>query len=361
MVSTLIIFGCPSWREWVEPILAQGSRPADYVFDKDLSDGAVDRLVRLAAHHEAQQVILVSHHDTLHRDFHIGEALLLRTGKTCIFQPKHVCDLATDKRLMSEYTAQIAGLSQIEEFPFQTVADSLEDGGHPVVAKHVGLTEGLEFRVLSTAKECDQFRDDQAGHLENFLFQPFVQGLEFSVNAVTAGNRISIFQPISKSRNTSSGWDHPCKRRRKCPDPAIGPRLIERLVEMSASYVRALGAQGLVELEFVVADDGTIWFLEINPRLSATTRMVSIVSEIDVFSKLIDLIEQPESAATEVVRTLRFSEEFPIPRDVDRKQLATQFLFPEFSFSSRATITGQTKADLDQNILMLQDFLNDSS
>ena len=359
MVSTLLIFGCPSWKDWVAPFFIGTSKTVDYFFDKDLSEGAVLRLTNVVKTHTARQIILVSHHDTLLRDSELGAAINNLPEKSCVFQPKHVSLLATDKRQMNEYVERIPSLSQIQEFLPKDVEKQLAAGKGPFVAKQIGLTEGQAFNILRDCADFKQLHAAQEGNLDHFMFQRFIQGIEFSVNAVAVQDRVVVFQPISKSFNSSSAWDHPCRRFRKCPDMGVDQKLIDRLISVTIAYMKVVGAQGLVELEFIVDQNSEVWFLEINPRLSATTRMVSIVSEADVFTTLIKLAAELSMNIPSTVPTKRFSEEFPIPKTLSKQQLLETFTYPEFSFSSRATVSGASMVELQKNVRRLRNFMNE--
>lgn len=357
MESVLFIFGCPSWQSWVHPFIEKLNGSVDSIYDNDLSETAVSRLLQTVAVHPAEIVILLSHHDTLMRDADLGEQVSQLPGKKCIFQPREVARLAFDKRKMNRYAAQIVELESIEELALKDVEAQLDSCHGSYVAKKVDLTEGQAFSLLKSRRDVDDFRQAIDSDRDHYIFQKFVRGVEFSVNAVAVGDKVCVFHPISKSLNSSDAWQHPCRRTRKCPDDEVSQSINDRLVSITRDYVALTGAQALIEIEFILDDQDDIWFLEINPRLSATTRMVSMVSDVDVFEALLHLARGPNDTCVQVVETTAFSEEFPLPVGVDKRALVGAFAYPYFSFSSRATVTAHSREQLCTNVESVRKFI----
>lgn len=356
-VETLFVFGAPSWRPWVSQVFEAKGRASDILFPTSVDSGAVDALTRAIIEHPRRDVVFVSHHATLQRDEEIARAVEHSTGKRCFRQASAAAALAYDKRAMMEAAEGSLHCRRIPELDLDAARRHLRrPGAAALVGKHSGRTEGQGFSVLEAPEDLERFVDAHPGDLPDNLFQPFVAGIEFSVNATAIGRHVDVFEPVSKSLNTSEDWAHPCRRRRQCPDPSVSTQVRAKLVAATREYVLATGAQGLVELEFIVDGRADAWFLEINPRLSATTRMSCLVSEYDVFDSLERLIGgRPHPAG--VVPFVRFSEELPITADERARAASGPFHFPAYSFSSRSTVCAPTELELRRRVSRLREFL----
>jgi hypothetical protein len=108
--------------------------------------------------------------------------------------------------------------------------------------------------------------------------------------------------------------------------PTPGPKSV-------LSIAGAIGIEGLVEIELILAGD-EIFFLEVNPRLSATMRMTSLACNRSIFAE-VALPQLVPGWPGESPRPVCFTAELPIPPGAEPGALA-QIGFPLW-ISSRIT------------------------
>jgi len=356
-VKTLFVLGSRSWLVWITPFLDRLQENVGYVFDEDSSPGASARLLETVDRSGASDVIFISHHQTLSRDAAVGCQLDTRGAGTFVYQPSRVVNLATDKRRMAEIAREVPGASVIKELTFAEACGRLTGASpRPVVVKNPGLTEGHGFTIVTDPTALRSSLERSANGNADLLVQPFVEGDEFSVNVAVVRGRSWVFPPVWKGRNSTLEWLHPSRRTRLCPAPQDRQLAAKRLAALATTYCRLCGASGLAELEFIVDDEGQIWFLEINPRLAATVRMNSMASKPDIFSALLDLASAPRGAKNSHAAVAAYTREVPLKPDLPLSKLMEAFRFPEYSFSTRAcTVSGRTAYELDTNYGRLKD------
>lgn len=278
------------------------------------------------------------------------------TDKNVFAHPSMVAELAFDKIAMSKLAAGIAGVRTIPSLTWSGALEVLRAPTEQVIVKPRSLTEGLECEIFATSLDLESSRFKASIDAGECLAQRFIEGMEFSVNAILSDQFTQVYEPISKSHNSKNDWQHPANRLRKTPDPEIPRDTVGRLIEITQSYLNRIPGRGLVELEFIVDLDGIIWFVELNPRLAATTRMSSLVSRRNLFSDLASAsVGCPLTNG--LMPTDGFSQEFKLTdRQLELLDISN-FSFPEFSFSSRATVWGLTLDRLNQNVARLNHVL----
>lgn len=303
----LVVLGQASWLEWLPEFLDHPTYTTELVTLPPDSDGAFVR----GARHDG--VVFLSHHSTLGRDAQLAESLRREASVPVLCHPLPVAVLAGDKRAMAGFAAAVPGLRAIPELTPRLAVDYLGvRAGNAVVRKQRRGTEGQGLRVLREVGDLERAEED-------WLLQPFVDGCEFSVNLIRRGERVLAFEPVFKG-STSLDGVHPCRRERLCPWPDLGPAERRRMIALAVRYAAAIGADGLVEVEFVLRGEDVI-FLEVNPRLSATMRLASLACERSIFVELLLSLADPDWAGGEAA-AMRFGGERPIPKNVPAAELA---------------------------------------
>jgi carbamoylphosphate synthase large subunit len=286
---------------------------------------------------QADLIVLLSHHSTLLRDASLAGLPRI------VGQPESVARLAQDKRAMGQLAAEITGCWAIPELTLAE-ARSLVGCGQPVVCKRNGDTEGRHLRILGTADDAKrQTRDDE-------LLQPFLDGVEYSVNLVCLNNTCLSFEPVYKGP-TSRDAIHPSRRLRYCPWPGLAPCWRERMLDVAGRYAQAMGARGLVEIEFILTAKD-LYFLEVNPRLSGTMRMTSIACGESLFAELA-LRALGRASHSAAIAATRFTAELPLTADVDVAVLESLAQTMPLWLSSRVTTAAADFASLQRQVHQL--------
>jgi acetyl-CoA carboxylase biotin carboxylase subunit len=157
--------------------------------------------------------------------------------------------------------------------------------GYPVLLKAAAGGGGKGMRVVRTAAEMSNALDaakresknafgDDAVYIEKFIDGP--RHVEIQVLADTHGNVISLGE-----RECSVQRRHQ-KMIEEAPSPAVTPELRKR---MGAAAVRAAKAAGYVNAgtcEFLLAQSGEFYFLEMNTRIQVEHPVTEFVTGVDL-------------------------------------------------------------------------------
>jgi hypothetical protein len=187
---------------------------------------------------------------------------------------------------MSNIVAQAGVVSIIPEFMIEQAIAHLSVGGD-VIRKLNDGTEGQKFAVFSRPQDL---LEDYGGLFlrREVLLQPFIEGEEYSVVAAVGPWGTQVYEPVFKQSSSTSGV-HPCKRVRAVPrapgEEAIATRLVAIVEELCGRFPQA---NGLLEFEFI-RNREELFFLELNPRLAATTRIVAMASTRNPFCEVAGL------------------------------------------------------------------------
>jgi hypothetical protein len=334
-----------SWLRWLPGFLQHPHYQA-VIHHLDVHEGrdTAAELVRPGA----DAIVLLSHHTTLLRDARLGEQLIALGAPHVIFQSEPVARLALNKRQMAEVARCIPGCHALPELSGDEAREYLSSNSNAaVVSKSVNSTEGRTMEVARSTEMLDAIPCDGLVGPDRLL-QPFLDGLEYSVNLVCGPGRCITFEPVCKGRTSPDGL-HPCRRLRYCPCLFTDTSLRKRLLKVSRCYARGVGAMGLVEIELIVSNN-RIFLLEINPRLSATMRMASIACGRSIFADTPLLFLNP-CKYSRPARPVTFTAELPVPRDADLQRLLQLQEHMPLWLSSRVTTAAPDRLTLRRHML----------
>jgi propionyl-CoA carboxylase alpha chain len=150
------------------------------------------------------------------------------------------------------------------------------------------LTDAVE----GARREAAGAFGDSTVFLERYLDGP--RHVEVQVMADQHGNVVSLFE-----RECSIQRRHQ-KIVEESPSPAVDETLRARLGDAAVAAARAVGYVGAGTVEFVLAADGTFWFLEMNTRLQVEHPVTECVTGLDLV-RLQLLVAQGEPLPTEAL------------------------------------------------------------
>jgi acetyl-CoA carboxylase biotin carboxylase subunit len=173
------------------------------------------------------------------------------------------------------------------------------EAGYPVLIKASAGGGGRGMRVATSAAELPSmlhaaraeaavaFGDDTV-YLEKYLTRP--RHIEFQVLADTHGNAIHLFE-----RDCSIQRRHQ-KLIEESPSPALSAELRKAMGDAALLAVRAVDYVNAGTVEFLLDEDGSFYFMEMNTRVQVEHPVTEAVTGVDIIK------EQIRIAAGSVMR-----------------------------------------------------------
>ena len=181
-------------------------------------------------------------------------------------------------------TEDLTGLDQA-----RTVADAL---GYPVMVKAsaggggkgmrvVGLEAELPGALEMAQSEARKAFGDDAVYLEKFIERP----------------RHVEFQILADGSRTIHLGERECSIQRRhqklveeAPSVAVSPELRDRMGRAAVEAARAVGYVGAGTCEFLLADDGSFYFLEMNTRIQVEHPVTEMVLGVDLVREQLRIV-----------------------------------------------------------------------
>jgi acetyl-CoA carboxylase biotin carboxylase subunit len=174
------------------------------------------------------------------------------------------------------------------------LSSALDDGeyaakaaemGYPVLVKASAGGGGKGMRAVWSEGELvdalagsrrvakSAFGDDTV-YIEKLIERP--RHVEFQILADTRGNVIHLFE-----RECSIQRRHQ-KIVEESPSPALNPDLRARMGETAVKAARAVGYTNAGTVEFLLDEDGSFYFLEVNARVQVEHPVTEFVTGVDI-------------------------------------------------------------------------------
>ncbi|MEO1656449.1 MAG: biotin carboxylase N-terminal domain-containing protein [Pseudomonadota bacterium] len=194
-------------------------------------------------------------------------------------------DKATSKRLMIE-----AGVPCIpgyegeaqDEALFASEADLI---GYPVMVKASAGGGGKGMRIVSSPGDLPEAIARARSEAE----ASFGDGRLLIEKAVTEARHVEVQVFADTHGTTVHLGERDCSLQRRhqkvieeAPSPAVDPELRERMGQAAIEAARAVGYVGAGTVEFLLANDGAFYFLEMNTRLQVEHPVTEEVTGLDL-------------------------------------------------------------------------------
>jgi acetyl-CoA carboxylase biotin carboxylase subunit len=147
-------------------------------------------------------------------------------------------------------------------------------GGGGKGMRLVERPEDLLPALEAGAREAAQAFGDATLLLEKYLLHP--RHIEIQVLGDHFGNRLHLFE-----RECSIQRRHQ-KIIEETPSPGVTPALRERMAAAALRLAAAVDYSSLGTVEFLLAPDGTFYFLEMNTRLQVEHAITELVTGVDL-------------------------------------------------------------------------------
>jgi hypothetical protein len=160
-----------------------------------------------------------------------------------------------------------------------------EHAGYPVLVKRNDGYSGTGMRLFHDADQLRHYFRLDHGPL---LLEPFLDGIELSVDVLCWGGQCRPLAVVYKGSTDRDLRRHPIYRLRLAPY-LLPPPLLRRVLAIAARAVELLGLVGIAECELILHPERGPLVLEINPRLAGTTPLSAAASGIDPHLQLVDM------------------------------------------------------------------------
>jgi acetyl-CoA/propionyl-CoA carboxylase biotin carboxyl carrier protein len=162
--------------------------------------------------------------------------------------------------------------------------------GFPLAVKASAGGGGRGFRVARCDAELEDAFRGSSGEAQRYFANPTVylerylerpRHVEVQIMADTRGNVVALGE-----RDCSVQRRHQ-KLIEETPSPAVTPPVRDGLLQASVALAKAVGYRGAGTCEFLLAGDGTFYFLEMNTRIQVEHTVTEEVSGIDLVKEQI--------------------------------------------------------------------------
>jgi acetyl/propionyl-CoA carboxylase alpha subunit len=196
------------------------------------------------------------------------------------------------KSLMSSAGVPVLpGATVTEDSDLATIADEI---GFPVLVKAAFGGGGRGMRVVGSAaelrdavegarREAESAFGDGTVFLERFVVDP--RHVEVQILGDTHGTVVHLFERECSIQRRYQ------KIVEEAPSPAVSPELRDELGAAAVAAGKAIGYTGAGTVEFVLGQDSSFYFLEVNTRLQVEHPVTELVTGLDLVEQQIRVAE----------------------------------------------------------------------
>ena len=218
-----------------------------------------------------------------------------RAGRPILGSTAGAINMASDRERFNALMEQL-GIPQ----PPGAAVTTLEEGlrvaqmlGFPVVVRPSYVLGGHAMEIVDNASQLVGYlsRAVEIGQGHSILIDKYLEGREVEVDAVCDGEEVLV---PGVMEHVERAGVHSGDSMAVYPALTLADSEVERLVDYTARIGRALGVEGLMNIQFVImggerrrelatfdrtlARDSTVYVLEVNPRSSRTIPFISKVT-----------------------------------------------------------------------------------
>ncbi|MCL5034223.1 MAG: acetyl-CoA carboxylase biotin carboxylase subunit [Bacteroidetes bacterium] len=189
--------------------------------------------------------------------------------------------------------------------PVETLTEAMEIAkrvGYPILIKAAAGGGGKGMRLVREESELEAglrgahsealsaFADDRV-FIEKYIINP--RHIEFQVLADNYGNTVHLFE-----RECSIQRRHQ-KVVEETPSVALTPELREKMGRSAVSAAKSCGYRNAGTVEFVLGEDGSYYFLEMNTRLQVEHPITELTTGLDIVREQINIAEERKLEITQ--------------------------------------------------------------
>ncbi len=172
--------------------------------------------------------------------------------------------------------AQAVAAAEAIGFPVMLKAASGGGGRGMRLVVHASEMDGAWDRARGEAKK---FFGDDTVYLEKALVRP--RHVEIQVLGDQHGNMVHAFERDCSIQRRNQ------KVVEETPSPAASRELVARMGEIAVEGARSVGYFSAGTFEFLLAEDGSFYFLEMNTRLQVEHPVTELVTGVDLVREMV--------------------------------------------------------------------------
>jgi len=222
----------------------------------------------------------------------------LDAGLVFIGPPPEAMELMGDKlrskTRMQELGVPVLPAIEVTHLTAGELRKAATDIGFPLLVKASAGGGGRGMRIVrdleqtsdavaAARREAQSAFGDETVFLERYLEAP--RHIEIQVFADAHDQVVALFE-----RECSIQRRHQ-KIVEECPSPAVNDTLRKQLSEAAVTTARAADYRGAGTVEFVLAEDGSFYFLEMNTRLQVEHPVTEAVTGLDLVRLQLDVAQ----------------------------------------------------------------------
>jgi carbamoyl-phosphate synthase large subunit len=188
------------------------------------------------------------------------------------------------------------GVTSVEQ-----AAETANEIGYPVLVRPSYVLGGRAMEIVYSADELVSYMHlaTDVSPRHPILVDKYVMGTELEVDLICDGEEVLI--PGIMEHIERAGV-HSGDSMAVCPPVTLSRKVQDAVVDYATRLALALRVRGLMNIQFVLGGDGTLYVLEVNPRASRTVPylskitgipMVNVATKCMLGRKLRDLGHQP--------------------------------------------------------------------
>jgi carbamoyl-phosphate synthase large subunit len=205
---------------------------------------------------------------------------LARLGVPILGTSDEVIDVAEDRRRFERFLAEL-GIPQPPGAGVTTLAEAMEAAeriGYPVLVRPSYVLGGRAMEVVHGPEYLERYLITSGAFANGrpVLIDKYLEGKEVEVDAICDGQEVlipGVMEHIERA-GVHSGDSFAVY-----PGVHLDPSEVDVLVEYTTRIALAMGAVGLINIQFVT-HRGRIYVLEVNPRASRTVPFLSKVTGV---------------------------------------------------------------------------------
>ena len=163
----------------------------------------------------------------------------------------------------------------------EAAVETANETGYPVLVRPSYVLGGRAMEIVYSEEELLSYMHlaTDVSPRHPILVDKYVIGTELEVDVICDGEEVLI--PGIMEHIERAGV-HSGDSMAVCPPVNLSDEVQKRVVDYSTRLARELRVRGLMNIQFVLDSDGTVYVLEVNPRASRTVPYLSKITGISM-------------------------------------------------------------------------------